>query len=100
MKKEFKTLVEELNRIKELSGVKLNEQSERENQQIWDDVYRWLEVFSTDKNFFLIKNNITSGEWLRRAVESGEVKPEQLDRIATNGELVYSKLPILMKLKK
>lgn len=102
MKKEYKTLTEELNRIKELSGIKLiesHELSERRIAQIWDDTYRWLEVFSTDNNNFLLTNNIRSGVWLRRAVESGKVTPEQLDKIATNGEQVFSTLPIIMDLK-
>lgn len=108
MKKIVKLTEQDLTRIvkrviKETQIYQLNEMDgldERRINQLWDDTYRWLEVFSTDDNIFLLTNNIRSGIWLRRAVEEGKVTSEQLDKIATNGEQVYSTLPIVMELNK
>lgn len=66
----------------------------------WDTLYNWLETFSTDNHLFLTNNNITSGTWLQKAIESGKVTVSDLDKVATNGNQVLSDLPLAKRVLK
>lgn len=65
----------------------------------WDTLFNWLKQFSTDKGEFLSKNNISSGIFLEKKLTSGEVKVEDLDKIAKKDGTVFSKLPVYNRIK-
>jgi len=97
MKTEFKSLTEELNRIKELSGVKLTESTENSD---WETLYTWAKSFSTDNEKFLNDNDIKSGEWLKRAIQGKKITPEDIDAVTKKSEsgVKFSELPMLKTL--
>jgi hypothetical protein len=98
MKKEYKSLMEELNRIKELSGVKLNEGKEGND---WETIYTWAKLFSTDDGNFLSKNSITSGVWLKKAIGSGKITTQDIDSVTRESDGVkFSELPMVKNLIK
>jgi hypothetical protein len=68
---------------------------QEEYNQDWDTLHTWLDTFSTDNGEFLIKHNIISGNWLKKALETNRVTVDQLDKIATNpAKQVFSDLPV------
>ena len=96
MKKEYKSLIEELNRINELSGIKLNENNEYSD---WNTVYTWAKLFTTDDGDFLRKNNITSGVWLKKDIESGKITVEDIDKVTRESDGVkFSELSMVKSL--
>lgn len=64
----------------------------------WETVYTWLKLFSTDKGNFLNSHNITSGIWLKKALDTNQVTPAQLDMIAKSNGKVFSTLPMVQDL--
>lgn len=96
MKKEYKSLIEELNRINELSGIKLNENNEYSD---WNTVYTWTKLFTNDDGDFLRKNNITSGVWLKKDIESGKITVEDIDKVTRESDGVkFSELSMVKSL--
>jgi hypothetical protein len=69
-------------------------ESLNEGANDWNTLFDWLKQFSTDKGEFLSKNNISSGVFLEKKLTSGEVKVEDLDKIAKKDGTVFSKLPV------
>jgi hypothetical protein len=74
-------------------------ESLNEGANDWDTLFNWLKQFSTDKGEFLSKNNISSGIFLEKKLTSGEVKVEDLDKIAKKDGTVFSKLPVYNRIK-
>jgi hypothetical protein len=92
----MKDLNEEIRRIKQLSGMKLNEDSGISD---WDSLYQWLKIFSTDGGKYLRDNNIQSGIWLKRAIDNGEVTIDDLNLVAKNGDgQIFSDLSVAQRL--
>lgn len=74
-------------------------ESLNEGANDWNTLFDWLKQFSTDKGEFLSKNNISSGIFLEKKLTSGEVKIEDLDKIAKKDDTVFSKLPAYNRIK-
>jgi hypothetical protein len=74
-------------------------ESLNEGANDWNTLFDWLKQFSTDKGEFLSKNNISSGIFLEKKLTSGEVKVEDLDKIAKKDDTVFSKLPVYNRIK-
>lgn len=65
----------------------------------WETVYTWAKLFSTDSRNFLSKNNITSGVWLKKAIESGKITPQDIDNVTRESDgTKFSELPMLKTL--
>ena len=65
----------------------------------WETVYTWAKLFSTDNRNFLSKNNITSGVWLKKAIESGKITPQDIDNVTRESDgTKFSELPMLKTL--
>ena len=74
-------------------------ESLNEGANDWNTLFDWLKQFSTDKGEFLSKNNISSGIFLEKKLTSGEVKVEDLDKVAKKDGTVFSKLPVYNRIK-
>jgi hypothetical protein len=55
--------------------------SENSQDEKWNTLYRWIELFSTDNGNFISKNAITDGMSLKAAIQSKKVMPTQIDSI-------------------
>lgn len=65
----------------------------------WDTVYTWAKLFSTDTGNFLSKNNITSGVWLKKAIEAGKITLQDIDNVTRESDGVkFSELPMVKTL--
>lgn len=91
-------LFEEILRIKQLSGFVINENKEIND---WNTIYAWAKLFSSDDGYFLTKNNITSGVWLKDAIENGKITPQDIDNVTRESDGVkFSDLPMVKRLIK
>jgi hypothetical protein len=92
----MKELIDEMGRIRYLFNYKLNESKEAND---WNTIYTWAKLFSTDNGNFLIKNNITSGVWLKDAFESGKITLQDIDNVTRESDGVkFSELPMVKNL--
>jgi len=65
----------------------------------WGTVYTWAKLFSTDNGNFLSKNNITSGVWLKKAIEAGKITLQDIDNVTRESDGVkFSELPMVKTL--
>jgi len=101
IEKKIKALEAELLKESELISLvrTMIRESLNEGANDWNTLFDWLKQFSTDKGEFLSKNNISSGVFLEKKLTSGEVKVEDLDKIAKKDGTVFSKLPVYNRIK-
>ena len=101
IEKKIKALEAELLRESKLISLvrTMIRESLNEGANDWNTLFDWLKQFSTDKEEFLSKNNISSGVFLEKKLTSGEVKVEDLDKIAKKDGTVFSKLPVYNRIK-
>ena len=101
IEKKIKALEAELLRESKLISLvrTMIRESLNEGANNWNTLFDWLKQFSTDKGEFLSKNNISSGVFLEKKLTSGEVKVEDLDKIAKKDGTVFSKLPVYNRIK-
>jgi len=86
------------NEVGQPSNNMMNENNENNN---WETVYTWAKLFSTDNGNFLSKNNITSGVWLKKAIEGGKITLQDIDNVTRESDGVkFSELPMLKSLTK
>jgi hypothetical protein len=86
------------NEVGQPSNNMMNENNENNN---WETVYTWAKLFSTDNGNFLSKNNITSGVWLKKAIESGKITLQDIDNVTRESDSVkFSELPMVKTLTK
>jgi hypothetical protein len=98
--KKIDSLQSQLKESKLISLVRtMIKESLNEGANDWNTLFDWLKQFSTDKGEFLSKNNISSGIFLEKKLTSGEVKVEDLDKIAKKDGTVFSKLPVYNRIK-
>ena len=98
--KKINSLQSQLKESKLISLVRtMIRESLNEGANDWNTLFDWLKQFSTDKGEFLSKNNISSGVFLEKKLTSGEVKVEDLDKIAKKDSTVFSKLPVYNRIK-
>jgi predicted aspartyl protease len=84
--------------LKQIIKEELKTISENESND-WDIIYTWAKLFSTDNGNFLSKNNITSGVWLKKAIEGGKIILQDIDNVTHESDGVkFSKLPLLKTL--
>jgi hypothetical protein len=87
------------NELGQPSNNMMNEANNENNN--WETVYTWAKLFSTDNGNFLSKNNITSGVWLKKAIESGKITPQDIDNVTRESDgTKFSELPMLKSLTK
>ena len=92
----MKNLIDEIMRIKKLSGLMIKENKDNSD---WDTVYNWLKIFSTDNNSLLRTKNIGSGIWLKNALDNNVIEVSELDSVAKNNDgQVFSELPMVKNL--
>jgi hypothetical protein len=101
IEKKIKALEAELLRESKLISLvrTMIRESLNEGANDWNTLFDWLKQFSTDKGEFLSKNNISSGIFLEKKLTSGEVKVEDLDKVAKKDGTVFSKLPVYNRIK-
>jgi hypothetical protein len=86
------------NEVGQPSNNMMNENNENNN---WETVYTWAKLFSTDNGNFLSKNNITSGVWLKKAIEGGKITLQDIDNVTRESDGVkFSELPMVKTLTK
>ena len=70
---------------------------DRNNMQIFETLYRWIELFGGDS--LLSRKHIQNGTWLKKALESGDITCEEIDAETEESAagLKFSELPLYKK---